>query len=224
MSTINDYKIREADKHHDISAINILLESYFHPEETLLKCMLDKRQLNNAQLQEIDIDQRRIIEAMIVNFPCLVAVHKVSNRIVGVNITISNEDHQLYETHAPKSTLLVDYFRRMNAMIDEAELSIVYPNSKRALEFYAVAVDKEHRRQGLATMLMKEGLQVAKRNGMDLVFGLFTSPYSKRSAEKIGMKSVVEIDLLKYRDEDGSQVFLESVPHNVASVMAIILE
>ncbi|XP_058808586.1 actin-like isoform X1 [Phymastichus coffea] len=180
MSVVEDYEIRVANK-HEIPLINALLEKYFHPEETLLKCMLSSQECSAEQLAEIDVDQRRINEAMIVNFPCLLAVHASSAEIVGVNVMIASENPKLvdgdrrsidvYEAHRPKSALLADYFRRMNEMIDQAELFVKFPAAERALEFYAVAVGEQHRRRGLATRLMKEGLELAKGTGVNLVFG-----------------------------------------------------
>lgn len=232
MSPIEGYTIRAAAK-QDIPTINSLLEENFHPEETILKCLLSNNRatVSEEHLKQIDEDQRTIIEAMITNFPCQVVIHEESKKIAGVNVMIASENPNLqienrsvdvYEAHPPKCEILSDYFRYMNDMLDKAELFAKFPQAKMALEFYAVAVDKAHRRRGLSTFLMRQGIEYAEKNGVDVVFGLFTSPFSKRAAEKVGLLNVVDLDLLDYRDSQGSQLFLDSAPHNIASVMAIL--
>jgi GNAT superfamily N-acetyltransferase len=233
MSIYENYTTRDALK-NDVSIINSLLEENFHPEETILKCFLSNNQKNltDIDLKQIDEDQRNIIEAMILSFPCHVIVHKNSAKIIGVNIMIASENPKVhienrsidvYKAYPPKSKLLSHYFHLMNDMIDKAKLFIAFPEAKRALEFYAIAIDKNYRRKGLSIDLMKKGIEYARRNGYDLVFGLFTSPYSKRAAENVGMKKIMDIDLLDYRDSHGSLIFLDSAPHNIASVMATII-
>ncbi|XP_014226917.1 dopamine N-acetyltransferase [Trichogramma pretiosum] len=227
-----EYSIRKV-KRDDFSAINTLLERYFHPEETILKCLLSLESIEASRWQQINTDQRNIIQAMLQNHPCDVVVHNESKKIVAVNIMIVSENPSsppsqepivdVYQTHAPKDRLMVDYFRYMNDMIEQAEIFTKFSEAKRALEFYAVAVDANHRRKGLSTALMSQGLEYAKKNEIDVVFGLFTSPYSKRAAEKIGLKNIFQLDLLEYSPvgEENRGLFKNSVPHNYASIMAI---
>lgn len=236
MSIAESYQLRDATK-EDIPLINTFLENNFHPEETILNALLknENSKINQADSKQMIEDQRNIISAMISKFPCQVVLLRESGKIVGTNVmTISENknfnDHfnvdydDVYVTHKPKCKLLVDYFNYMNAMIDEAQLfDKVYPRARRALEFYAVAVDKDHRGKGLSTYMLQEGIICAKKNGIDLAYGLFTSSFSKRAVEKVGMKNVFELDLLKYRDSCDRIVFRDSVPHNVATVMAILI-
>ncbi|OXU25853.1 hypothetical protein TSAR_004245 [Trichomalopsis sarcophagae] len=227
-----DYEVREATN-EEIPAINSLMERSFHPEETILHCLLTKYKstLTQDDLCQMDEDQRAIIAAMVANYPCQVIVHNASSKIVGVNIMIASENSKLvpadnrsidvYETHPPKCRFLRDYFRHMNEMIDRADLFFKFPKAKRFLEFYAIAIDEDHRKKGLSTRLMREGIVFARMNKVDVVFGLFTSPFSKRAAEKVGLANVMDLDLLEYKDTDGSLLYEQSRGHSVASVMAI---
>lgn len=232
MNTAKNYEVRAA-RAEDIPFINSLLEQNFHPEETILRCLLTKYQplITPEVINQITEDQRTIIAAMISNYPCLVVVYRPSNKIVGVNVTIISDNPSLvpmhkravdvYEACPPKCQLLQDYFRYMNEMIEQADLFSKYPEAKRLMEFYAVAVDREHRSRGLSTLLLKEGVNLAWKSGIDLAFGLFTSIFSKRAATSAGMESVMELDLLEYRDADGSLLFADSAGHNIASVMVM---
>ncbi|XP_011501755.1 PREDICTED: uncharacterized protein LOC105365317 [Ceratosolen solmsi marchali] len=234
MSIEENYLIREV-RECEIFIVNSLMEANFHPEETILKCLLsnNEQSLTDNKLRQIDEDQRKIIEAMILNLPCQVAVDKCSEKIIGVNIMIASENPNVsinnrsinvYEAYPPKCELLSNYFHIMNDMIDKAKLFGKFPKVKRALEFYAIVVDKDHRRKGLSIALMQNGIEYAKSNGYDLAFGLFTSAYSKKAAERVGMRSVMDIDLLKYHDPRGSLIFSKSYPHNVASVMVTLIK
>ncbi|XP_008212299.1 uncharacterized protein LOC103317159 [Nasonia vitripennis] len=232
MIFMKDYEVREATN-EEIPAINSLMERSFHPEETILHCLLTKYKstLTQDDLRQIDEDQRAIIAAMVANYPCQVIVHNATSKIVGVNIMIASENSKLvpadnrsidvYETHPPKCQFLRDYFRHMNEMIDRADLFSKVPKAKRFLEFYAIAIDADHRKKGLSTLLMREGIVFARMNKVDVVFGLFTSPFSKRAAEKLGLENVMDLDLLEYKDTDGSLLYEESRGHSVASVMAM---
>ena len=234
MPIFEEYAVREATK-EDVPMINDLLEKHFHPEETILKCLLSnsKSTLTETDLKQIDEDQRRSIEAIVMNYICLVLVHRPTNEIVGVNAMMASENPNLsienrsidtQKAYPPESKLVQDYFNCMNDILDSCEIFVKFPKVKRALEFYDIAVHKQHRQKGLSKILMKEGIKYAKSHGVDMVFGLFTSPFSKMGAEKIGMKKVLDIDLLKYRDSDGTLLLQDSAPHNIASVMAILID
>lgn len=229
----DEYEVREA-ANEETPTINSLMEQSFHPEETILHCLLTKYKstLTQDDLRQIDEDQRAIIAAMVANYPCQVVVHITSRKIVGVNIMIASENPKLvpsenrsidvYETCVPKCRFLRDYFRYMNEMIDRAELFSKFPEAKYFLEFYAIAIDEDHRKKGLSKLLMREGINFARTNKVDVVFGLFTSPFSKRAAETVGLEKVMDLDLLEYKDvDDGSLLYEESRGHNIASVLAV---
>ena len=230
----DEYVLRGATR-EDIPIINELLEEDFFPEETIFQCLLSKSKgsLTKDDLRQIYQDHRRCIEAIVTNYVCLVVVHRPTNEIVGVNAMMGMDNPNFpikdravdaQKVYPPESKLVQEYFRYTNSITASSELFVRFPKCKRALEFFYVAVDGRHRQRGLSTLLMKEGIECARSHGADLVFGTFTSPFSKRSAEKLGLKTVIDIDLLKYRDADGTMLFRDSVPHNIVSIMAMLTD
>lgn len=226
----DDYMIRPATQ-LDIPDVNRFLEGNFHPEETLLNSLISKLKLTPGQLSKIEVDQRKIITSMVQNHPCQVVVHKGSSKTVAVNVMISSENPNCKDivdvspaVRPPELEILVDYFDHMNSMIDQAKLFIKFPNAKRALELYAIAVDQEHRRKGLSTELIKKGTELARNNKFDLIFGLFTSPYSKKAARAAGLRDVLDINLLEFKGKNGDFPFSScSGEHSTATVMAIMI-
>lgn len=232
---ISEYIVREASN-EEIPTINSLLERSFHHEDPFMYCLLAKHKntLTQEDIRKLYEEIRKCITSLILKFSCVVVVHKETGKIVGVNVLSVSENPNLlpsehreinvYKTKSPpKSQLVREYFYYVNDIIDRSDLYSKFSEARRFVELYAVAVDEEHRKRGLSTLLIKEAMNlVFKRNTADVIFGLFTSPFSKRAAEKVGLKDVMDLDLLEYRDTDGSSIFEKSKGcNNIVSVMAV---
>ncbi|XP_012135689.2 uncharacterized protein LOC100877759 [Megachile rotundata] len=210
------------------------LHENFDKEETMLKSLRDNNCLTAEDEELMRIDHERLIRAIFAFSPCLIAVEK-SSKIIGVNLMIVSRNSKFddkadgvsaaFTNNPPTTRLMKEYFNYLSEISDKAELFDKFPNAKAAVEFYAVAVDKNYRKQGLSRALMTEGISFAKHKVQDagFIFGVYTSLYSKKAAEDLGLKSVMDVDLLTYRDAEGRPIFQDTPPHNIISVMVLQL-
>ncbi|XP_076625306.1 uncharacterized protein LOC143343866 [Colletes latitarsis] len=226
------YTIEWAKESHLPEVISFLHEN-FDKEETMVKSLRDNNLLTREEIESMWIDHERLIRAIFSFSPCLIALEKTTEKIIGVNLMIvsrnSTFDNNVdgvsaaFAANPPVTKLMKQYFDYLSEISETADLYGKFPNSKAAVEFYAVAVDKNYRRKGLSKALMTKGISFAKHNLKDVgfVFGVYTSVYSKKSAEKLGLKSVMDVDLLIYKDPEGQAIFQDTPPHNIVSVMVL---
>lgn len=227
-------KLAREDQANDIVHF---LKEHFNDEETMFKSLVNSSGIviNEEEAKLITEDQENFQKAILKSSPCLLAYDEKTMRIVGINLMILSHSSRLsgdtnegggisaiFNDNLPKSKLIKDYYHYMSTITNKIDLYDRFPNANEALEFYAVAVDKGHRRIGLSLDLMSTGLSLAKTyKNVGFVFALCTSMYSKKSAEKIGMRSLVDVDLLTYFNEKGEPIFQDTPPHNIVSLMVL---
>ena len=230
-SCTDSYSILWAEEAHLAEILSFLHEN-FDKEETMLKSLRDNSSLSKEEAESMRIDHERLIRAIFAFSPCLIAVENSSKRIIGVNLMIVSKSTKFENTDSvsaafsknpPTTRLMKQYFDYLSEIGEEADLYARFPDSKAAAEFYAVAVDRNYRRMGLARRLMDEGIAFVRNTLKDVgfIFGVYTSVYSKKAAEKLGLRSVMDVDLLKYKDAEGRAIFEDTPPHNIVSVMAL---
>ncbi|XP_035722276.1 uncharacterized protein LOC118441674 isoform X1 [Vespa mandarinia] len=229
------YYIKLARKNQSNDIVRFLKEN-FNNEETIFKSLINSgRVINEEEAKLITEDQENFQKAIFESSPCLLAYNEKTKMIVGINLMILSKNSRfnnsnnagtnaIFHDNIPKSKLIKDYYYYMSTITDKIDLYDRFPKAKEALEFYAVAVDKDHRKIGLSLDLTIAGLSLAKTySNVGFIFGLYTSTYSKRSAEKIGMKSLADVDLLTYVNEKGEPIFQDTPPHNIVSLMTLEL-
>ncbi|XP_017877301.1 uncharacterized protein LOC108623355 [Ceratina calcarata] len=215
-----------------LSEIVAFLHENFDKEETMLKSLRDNNALTPEQEESMRIDHERLIRAIFAFSPCVIAIEKSSNKIIGVNLMIVSKNPKFhgdadgvsaaFTNNPPTNELMKRYFDYLSEISERVDLYRKFPESRAAVEFYAVAVDKGYRGMGLATKLMDAGISFAKTvQDAGFIFGVYTSLYSKRAAAKLGLKTIMDVDLLNYRDDEGSPIFQDTPPHNIVSVMAL---
>ncbi|XP_076236798.1 arylalkylamine N-acetyltransferase 1 isoform X2 [Calliopsis andreniformis] len=194
------YTIEWAKQSHLSDLLSFFYEN-FDKEETMLKNLKSNcNSLTEEEEKLMRLDHERLIRAIFTFSPCLIILENSSNKIIGANLMIVK-------------------------ISEKAHLFEKFPEAKAAVEFYAVAVDKNYRKIGLAKKLMAEGISFAQNVLRDIgfIFGVYTSMYSKMAAEKLGLKSIMDVDLLTYKDAEGRTIFENTPPHNIISVMVLDL-
>lgn len=229
-TSVPGYSIELARKDQFPEILNFLYE-FFDKEETMFKSLCANTVITAEEIKLMAEDHERFQRAAFENSPCLIIVQQSLKKIVGVNLMIASKNPRLsdgsdnfidFTKYPPRSKLVKEYYDYMSILNEQTDLYDRFPWAKGALEFYAVAIDANHRRMGLSIDIMKAGISLAKTYAdIGVVFGVYTSLYSKRSAEKIGMKSILDIDLLTYKNEKGERIFQDTPPHNIVSVMVL---
>ncbi|XP_034190599.2 arylalkylamine N-acetyltransferase 1 [Osmia lignaria lignaria] len=223
-----------ATSSHLPEILSFLYEN-FDKEETMLTSLRDNNTLTAEDEKSMRMDHERLIRAIFAFSPCLIAVEKSLKKIIGVNLMIVSRNSKFddkadgvsaaFANNPPTTKLMKQYFNYLSVISEKADLFDKFPNARVAVEFYAVAIDKNYRRRGLSKALMAAGISFAKDTVQDagFIFGVYTSLYSKKAAETLGLKSVMDVDLLTYKDADGQPIFQDTPPHNIVSVMVLQL-
>lgn len=180
----------------------------------------------------LEEDEDNMIVAVYESSPGLIAIDNETGKIVGVVLTVlskrpENEEDGasvvVYDSYTFKSAVMNDYYKYFSQMDKAAGIFKKYPNAEAAVELFAIVVHKEHRRKGLAKDLTLNGINLAKSiPGVGVVFGIYTSEYSKKVAEQIGLKSVMDFDLeTDFINHNGEPAFSNMKPNNIVSLMAL---
>ena len=235
MEPSNDLCTFEWATSSDLPEILSFLYENFDKEETMLTSLRDNNTLTAEDEESMRIDHERLIRAIFAFSPCLIAVEKSLKKIIGVNLMIVSRNSKFddkadgvsaaFTNNPPTTRLMKQYFNYLSVISEKADLFDKFPNARAAVEFYAVAIDKNYRRRGLSKALMAAGISFAKDTVQDagFIFGVYTSLYSKKAAETLGLRSVMDVDLLTYKDADGQPIFQDTPPHNIVSVMVLQL-
>ncbi|KAJ8667551.1 hypothetical protein QAD02_009214 [Eretmocerus hayati] len=223
------YDIREAEIHEQPLIVSFLNQHFF-PHEPLLSMYLKSAKCSDTEMLRIKDELQRIHEFMIAKLPCcLVAVHRDTQKIVGMCLlsieirksNLNNGACDLGDSFKSRLKILSDWFKCVLDVADEKiDFFDKFPGIEKILKVLIVTVDRNHGKKGLATNLLKEALNFARSRGIQVVGGTFTSPYSRRAAEKVGFQTYADIDSRSFRDANGKSIYTE--PH-VTSIMAIQL-
>lgn len=225
-SSTTEYYIRLAID-NDLDSVLEFVRKYFLPEETMFKSLCSNGGITEEELVQINKDHDELVEKGFKTAPCLLAIHRSTNKIVGVNHMILSENPKLVEnasdlleTCDPQTDLMKKYYHYLMDIGNAIDLFNKFPNVEEVLEFYAVAVDKDHRRKGISKDLILAGISLGQRiPKVSLVFGIFTSIFSTKSAYNCNMDHLMDFDLLTFKSDSGTPIFSNTQPHNNAYVM-----
>lgn len=233
VTSLEEYTIKEANKNHTDEILAVLKDNFYF-EETMFKSLWDNALLTNEEKELVILDHDNFIKGVLKKSPCLIIIEKTTEKIVGVNVTVISENPNLgngtegittmYKDDPPQTQLVQNYFDYLTKIGKEIDVYAAFPNASRALEFYAICVDKNHRKKGLSINLMIAGISKAKEThpSINVVFGIFTSPYSRRAAFDVDLKIVDNFDLYDFKNDDLQPIFKDVDPtHSQVSLMAL---
>lgn len=86
---------------------------------------------------------------------------------------------------------------------------------EKAYHVHILAVDPTYRGHALGKKVLKFQMNLAEQLGFGAISGDFTSVYSARIAEQLGMECISQFDMEGYRDEQGAQLFKPRDVHKV---------
>lgn len=224
-----DYFVRFASK-DEAGEIVALIDQSFYPEETILQSYVAKNRdlLTPEDCGVIRDVSNKILEFLLADNASLVAVHRETGRIIGTVVLIPHDGRRIVpaervskfvEAEVMKSRFTSELFYYLDMLSGKATVFEVFPEASKFLKLSFLGVDREHRGKGISTELLRQCLEWAKSNGFEIVFGTFSSIYSQRAGEKLGMKSVVDHDLPRFKNFEGQQIFADRSPHNIIRVM-----
>ncbi|XP_046614580.1 uncharacterized protein LOC124302433 [Neodiprion virginianus] len=241
-TTASGYRIELAKQSRLPDVLKFMSENY-HEDEKIGRMLKAGCQTNPDEEEEEEEAERaqedddNLVTAVYERSPCLIAVQNGTEEIVGVILTIlsrrEGEDErngagtaELFKSYTFKSKFVKDYYSYLAKMDEETGMHQRYPDAEAVMEFFAIAVHQDHRRKGLAKDLSETALTIAKCiPGLRVVFGYYSSIYSRKVAEKIGMVNLFDFDLSDaFKNDEGEPVFRDVDGDSVVSVMALEID
>uniref|UniRef100_A0A6V7LSE1 N-acetyltransferase domain-containing protein n=1 Tax=Bracon brevicornis TaxID=1563983 RepID=A0A6V7LSE1_9HYME len=223
-----NYSIRIAES-TDLGAVLEIMRDNFHFEETIANILYLEKGLSESELDEVSHCLDKSIEAAFNSSKCIVAVENNSNKIVGATVTLLSENPKfgngtngltaITPTSESIPMFITEYWEYLENLDKLANLFGRYPDAKKIMEVYAVAVDHTHRKRGLARQMLVRSIELARESDIPIVYGVFTSPFSTKSADRAGMRNVMEMNLLDSLDINGKLTSVKSIPHDTVSIM-----
>lgn len=157
----------------------------------------------------------------------LIATEKTTGEIAGIHLQfIWRKEDAFRASTIPEET--VPPFRKilnlMHAKLNETKLGMF---EKYGVEFvvwnFMVAVSSKHRNRGLASELYKRVVELLRSKKFPLAFSIFTSPFSRRAAQKVGFVEIDRAYFNELRNETGELVVPKGTEYDFASVMVLEL-
>ena len=225
-----DIRATTADDHQGF--INLITEN-FVADEPLYRAYVNHRRGNYKKKDPIYLVSaavRKLLqESLLKTNASLVAIGRVSGQFIGGIVLQATEYPNLIaaETSWPRAdlrSLLHNITYHLWDIRENADLRGNFPKANKPLQLTFLTVHREHRCRGVGSALLTAGIQYAKDNSYDLVYGVFTSYVSKMIARRVALEIVYDCDLRAVVNRDGGQAFADAGEDNVVAVMAVEVE
>lgn len=197
-----------------------LLRDNFYQDETLIKSQLSK-----VDFKTLADDYDKMMAAIFQSFHSIGVIEKSTNKLVALNMLSLFERSKGADTNFLLDIVQEEVTKRVIRFLvylDERSDLFNRYSVDTLLEYFVISVDRNYRKRGFASQLMQCGVDFAKTIGVSVVYGCYSSLFTRRAAEKVGKELVIEIDLNTYKEED-KVVFENTEPHNVTAIMAVKL-
>ncbi|XP_037028885.1 uncharacterized protein LOC119069097 [Bradysia coprophila] len=86
---------------------------------------------------------------------------------------------------------------------------------------FLVVVDSKQRGKGLASEMYARVVRLLRSKKMSLAFSIYTSPFSRRAAQKVGFVEIDRAYFNELRDENGAIILPNATQDDFASVMVL---
>lgn len=97
--------------------------------------------------------------------------------------------------------------RRLVQICDKACNVFEHYNINEYAEFFVASTAPKYRNQGLAKELYRRSLIFLAAEGFKMAKSIFTSPYSRAAARRLGFEEVYRIHYRDILDDDGNPIF-----------------
>lgn len=175
-----------------------------------------------------DYSNKRIAELMKSVEVCdlsLIAIHKMTGEIAGIHLQFIWKKEHAFCT-PPKTDEKIPPFRKivniLHDRLNDAKLGMFTKyNVEQVVWNFLVVVNSMHRNKGLASEMYARIVALLKEKNFPLAFSIFTSPYSRRCAQKEGFLEIERVYFNTLRNEQDALVLPNAGNNDFASVMVL---
>lgn len=191
----------------DREALREALLRYFYPEEGVNTCYN-----GNPEVAPDDVD---FYVQLVAEGCTTLAIEDGTGQIVGFcagGMLNGNEAQNMAKlAQTTETEKFADILRFLAFMAKQANIPERYGVTN-IYYMYGVGVDHRYRQRSVASALMEQQFELARKLGAAVAYGDTTGVKSAGMCKKLGMEIVYSIAYNDYRDEKGRQVFLSSDP------------
>lgn len=157
----------------------------------------------------------------------LIAIDKTTDEIAGMNLQFIWKKEEASRFTVKTDETIPPFRKIMNSLhatLDDTKLGMFDKYGVESIVWNAlVVVHPEYRGKGLASEMYARVVRLLRSKDMTLVFSIFTSPFSRRAAEKEGFVEIDRAYFNELRDENGAIVLPEATQNDFGSVMVLQL-
>ncbi|XP_053686527.1 uncharacterized protein LOC128736069 [Sabethes cyaneus] len=216
MST-NCIELRVARPNEEDLVLNVLRTIYY-PEESIT--------ISYVHGKQPTADDERFSLSFVAQGMVVLAEDKNAGTIVGISIAGPIEpgdpDRMIEEAATTETKKWADILKLLALLERTADVCGRY-GIKKAYHVHILAVDPACRGQSLGLRLMQFQMDLARKFCFDAISADFTSIYSARLADKLGMETISQLSLADYRDENGDKLFCPQEAHKLIKTCVKIL-
>lgn len=155
----------------------------------------------------------------------LIATDKISGEIAGFHLQFIWKKEDAFRATTNTDETIPPFrkiFNLMHAKLNDTKLGMF---AKYGVEYvvwnFFVAVNAKYRKMGLASELYSRVVQLLRSKKFPLVFSIFTSPFSRRAAHKVGFVEIDRVYFNELRNDKGEVVLPKGTQDDFASVMVL---
>lgn len=215
-----NYSCRIATVDDKEAVLEVLRRSYY-PEEPLTSGQHEKSQDHADEEYTVSLLQHG---TSVVAFDL-----DKNNKMIGVIIadifSPSSSERKLQEAERIEDTnkQWSNVLRLLAHLEDKANIFERY-NVQKALDLFAMTVDKEYRGKDVSGKMVQMVEDNAKRLGYPLAVTLCTSYFTIQLCKRLKLECVQEFKYAEYKDSNGKQVFDPPPPHTHFAMYAKVLK
>lgn len=154
----------------------------------------------------------------------LIAIDKMTGEIAGIHLQfIWRKEDAFRPTNRVGN---IPHFRKimdsMHAKLSDSKLGMFGKYGVESVVWnFVVAVNTKHRGKGLASEMYSRVVRLLRSKKMTVAFSVFTSPFSRRAAEKAGFVEIDRAYFNELTDEHGVAFLPHATQNDFASVMVL---
>jgi len=160
-----------------------------------------------------------------------IAIHKSTNEIAGCQLQFKWTKEEAESGNTPhygnpnqEIPQTRKIFNKVMAPFDKPKIDMFYRFGVDAVGWnFMASTAKKFRGQGLASEMYRRMVILLREENFKLAFSVFTSPFSRRCAEKLGFRETARIELESVKDENGKKLLPNSGKDDFVSLMVLEL-
>ncbi len=156
----------------------------------------------------------------------LIATDNITGDIAGIHMQFIWRKEDAFRGTTDNTEEKIPPFRKilnaMHAKLNDTKLGMF---ARYGVEFvvwnFCVAINSKHRNRGLASEMYSRVVLLLKSKKFPLAFSIFTSPFSRRAAQKEGFVEIDRVYFNELRNENDELMLASATGNDFASVMVL---